>query len=201
MYLYTYVSQNRDNILLELKKHFGISLNDSEQRILKGLNSANNVAEQDLPLNDKNNDILIIEENLVQMKKNVMYSSIIKEIAIIPFTIFHWSMDAIALSKYYCSAETIFYFSSLGSYCKNLQNDTIYKEIILHVLGIAINEKLIQLCNVSTIEVNSTSEFTRFFNECLRRKLRVLKWIKVDYKYSHILSINKVFNLNLTFPL
>lgn len=98
-----------------------------------------------------------IEEKILSIQCNALYKPIIKEISVSPFSIFHWTIEAIDFVIDLSKKEIIhFYFGQVGSFCEKFvaPDGSCSGTIFLSALGIKIKEKFIPICQVSSEDIS-----------------------------------------------
>lgn len=183
--LYIYVYENRDGIQKKLRRKEKSNLLDNATELE----------------NQPNVDNLYLksEEKLWKMKTNALYKAEVNELTVYPFTIIHWSVEAIDYSN--ASASPL-YFLINGEMCKNFiaPDGSSSKTIFLSSLGIIEDSShdFIPICQISS-ECHSLSEISRFFLECVRNGLKRPDFIKVEYFKNYYIAANSVFNVDITY--
>lgn len=140
------------------------------------------------------------EAMLLKMRKNVFYTPVMREFCTSPLTVFHWTIEAIDVSKDLTSDIT-YIFSLIGSFCKPFMAPDGFvsdKTISLYALGTEMSNEFVPLCQMST-EDSSVSLFSRFFSECIRSGLKVPNYLMLDYYRNHYITANEVFNLYMSY--
>ena len=179
--IYTYVAQNRNNILRDLKAE-------------KVLNN-----HQDGVQEYNKEKLFDMEKLLLEIQDNVLYKPIVREFSSYPFSIFHWPSDAIDLVSD-LALSTKFIFAQIGNFCQEFlaPDGSSSNKINLFALGIEIAGEFVPICQLSS-EENAKSIIKRFLMDCIRSGLQIPYRLMLDYNKHHYLAAVSAFNVTLTY--
>lgn len=186
--LYTYVAQNRCNILCELTSF----LSDNQQECERHEDVIAKESEDSVQYN--------VEEEMIKLQSDALLKPSIKEICTWPFTIFHWSIEAVDIVSS-LNKNIQYIFGVVGSMCERFKapDKSESGTIFLYALGVNVEQDFIPICQLSTEKTMSIPIFTRFFNMCFKGGLSIPWKLSTDFTWNQYTAANSAFNVNLKY--